>query len=393
MKKISALNSISLRYFIILGISFFVLLCVLHFASGRALWLDENFILDSLKELKPHQIFGPLKHSQIFPRLYLFAIQKISSIFDYNIFSLRLLPFLFMLFGFYVWLRIYKKKEGIGMGYLLFILSWCGSHLMSYYSAELKQYSMDVFVAALFIYFILNQKNYLKSKKINPWLTAKYLFIPSLILVSYTGYFFILLPLYNLLLSIKYNKRNMFYVYVYLASMLLFLCLSYNFDIKHAAADDISAKYWNDYFISTSSFYTFIKSFGEGLRNLFVKWFDITKITKRIMTLFLPFALYAVARIGVKQIKKDNGLIVSLDSIPFVLIIALFVAGIFKIWPFTGARITLFIAPLIFYAIIKGIQMLKTKIFPVYVTLLGVYIITLLSMSIYLLPTYLFMAK
>ena len=378
----------TLRYFIIFGILFYVLLCVLHFASGRALWLDENSILENLKTLSPHQIFGFLKHEQGFPRLYLFFVQTLSRPFNYSVYSLRLLPFLFMLAAFFVWLRIYKKEESAGSGYLLFILAWCGSHFMTYYSAELKQYSADVFVVALFALFILNQRNFLKKQKITPLLTAGYLFLPALILISYAGYFLILLPLYNLLLSMRNNRKNMFYACIYLASILLFVGVSYNFDVKYTQATAGMRAYWNDYYISTSSFSAFIQSFSEGFRNLFARWFLETKLVRRVMTIFLPFAVYAAGLHGWKQIKEDRGAILSLKTITPFLIVGLAAAGVLKIYPFTGARVTIFIAPFIFYAIIKGVELFKDRLPWAYIALLFVYVITLCSTSLYLLCKY-----
>ena len=70
-----------------------------------------------------------------------------------------------MVLAFFVWLRIYRREEDRGVGYLLFILSWCGSHFMTYYAAEVKQYSGDVLVAALFTLFILSQGRHLKPPK------------------------------------------------------------------------------------------------------------------------------------------------------------------------------------------------------------------------------------
>ncbi len=385
------LSKRTLRYFIVFGITFYILLCVLHFASGRPLWLDENSLLDNLKTLSPHQIFGPLKHEQGFPRLYLAGVQALSGPFDYSVYSLRVLPLLFMLSAFFLWLRIYKKEEGTGIGYLVFILSWCGSHFMTYYSAELKQYSADVFVAALFTIFILDQRDLLKRRKLDPLLTAKCLFLPALISISYAGYFFVLLPLYNFLLGAKDNRRNAFYACIYLISVLLFVSVSYGFDVKYTQAAAGMRAYWNDYYISISSFPAFLQSLSEGFRNLFARWFLEVKLVRRIMTIFLPFAVYAIISLGTGQIKKDRGLILSLRTITPFLIIALALAGILKIYPFTGARVTIFIAGFIFYAIIKGIEIFKERFFRVYVALLSVYVITLCSTSLYLLRRYLIM--
>jgi len=375
-----------LQYLIYAGIAFYILLCVLHLASGRPLWLDERFVVDNLQSLRPHQIFGPLQNSQGFPRVYLFLMQKIGITFGYTVFNLRTLPFIFMILSFFIWLGIFKKEKGSSVAYLLFILSFCGSHFTTYYAAEVKQYSADLFAAGLFVYFLLSQKETLSKEKINPIIILQYILLPILLLFSYTAYFFILLPFYNLLLRVK-NKKNLIYLAVYVASLFTFIYLSYNFDIKYTMATGDMRLYWNDYYISTSSFLGFLSSFTEGLRNIFVKRYIITKPVKYIMTVFLPFALYAIFYNAPKEIKDKKGLIVSLKTVTPILLIALFVAGVFKIYPFTGGRVTLFMSGVIFYAMIEGIERWK-RFYLVYRPLLWLYSITVILCSIYLLRKY-----
>lgn len=370
------------------SILFYFLLCILNLMSLRPLWLDEQFLLNNFNELKPLEIFGPLKYSQAFPRLYLYIIRITGSIFNYNPLALRVFPFIFMLAGFAMWLKIFKKEEGRGVNYLLFILCWCGSALMTYYAAEFKQYSADVFSAAVFTYVLLRQKEYLLNSCRTAPLIITYLFLPALLLFSYAAYFFILLPMYNLLLSIKNNKRNLLYFCIYLCSALVFSYISYNSDIKYTVSAHSLRGYWKDYYISSASFYGFMKSFWEGLRNIFTRWFWEAPPVTHIMSIFAPLALYFIIVFGFRQFKKDKCLVVSLSSLTLALLTGLFIAGALKIYPFTGARITLFIAPFIFYAIIKGIGLVRAKNFVPYAILLAVFIFTLLSISVYLLYNY-----
>lgn len=392
MGKICPINNnrrLWVSFAIYSGISFYILLCTLNLFSQRPLWLDEKFIFNNLKELQPNQLFGPLMHSQAFPRAYLFLIQKLAFIFNFNLISLRILPFLFMIAAFFVWNNIFTKFEGKGTGYLLFILSWCGSYPMTYYSAELKQYSADIFVAAVFTYFILSQRKYLEEKNANLFAVLKYLFIPTLILFSYTGFFFILIPAYNLLLSLKRNKNSIFYLIIYVSSALLFFFISYNFDVKYVLSESGLRNYWNDYFISVTTPYEFMKTFTEGLRNLFAGWFLEKKIVIRIMTIFSPFAFFGLVILGCKKLLQDKGRVLTLFSLGLVLFLSLFTAGILRMYPFTGTRVTLFIAIFIFYAIIKSIEIFKKPLFFFYSILLSTYIITLSTTSFYFLVKYL----
>ena len=147
--------------------------------------------------------------------------------------------------------------------------------------------------------------------------------------------------------------------------------------------------YWKSYFISTSSFSGFMETFWEGLRNIFVRWFWQGPPFTWIMTIFMPFALYYVVSRGIKQFRVDNGMLVLLNTLTAILLIGLFIAGVLQIFPFTATRLALFIAPFIFYAIIQGIEMFRAKFFGLYAALSGVFIFTLLSVSIRLISGYL----
>jgi hypothetical protein len=389
LKKIFFPEEAPLRYLNIAGISLYLFLCALHFASGRPLWLDERSILENITQLAPQELLGPLRHAQAFPHLYLLVVQGVSKAFDYNVYSLRVMPFILMLCAFYAWLRLFKREEGAGLNYTLFILAWCGSHLMSYYAAELKQYSGDILIAALFAIFILGQKERLSDQEIRPLSVLKYLLMPALVLLSYTANFFVLIPLYNLILSIKQNRRNVLYACVYFISTALFVSASYFYDARHARVVEDFPVYWNDYFILTGSFPEFIQSFSEGFRNIFVRWFVETSLVRRIMTIFLPFAVYFLAVSGYKRFREDKCRILSLMTITPAVLVGMMIAGVMKCYPFTGTRVTLFIAPFIFYSLIKGIELLKGRFPLAYRGLLSIYVLTLISTSVYVLLKYL----
>lgn len=360
----------------------YLFICLSGFFSRRPPWLDEIYLINNLKELRPWELFGPLRYGQGFPRAYLFIIHNLSSVFNYNVLSLRILPFIFMLTGFGIWLEIFRKARGRGDGYLLFMLCWCGSVYMTYYASEFKHYSADVFAAGVFTYFILKQKESSGLPCLKAGIILQYLFLPLLVLFSYTAYFFILIVAWNLLLLCLRYKRGFLYLAVYLFSAAAVSFISYNADLKYTMSTPALHNYWKGYFISTSSFGGFMTTFWEGLRNIFIKWFWKTPPYTWIMTIFMPFALYYIVRDGIKWFKTDKGLVVALDTITAVLLTALFIAGILQVYPFTAARVTLFIAPFIFYSIIKSIEAFKEKFFKIYAVLSGVFIFTLVAVSV-----------
>lgn len=103
---------------------------------------------------------------------------------------------------------------------------------MSYYASELKQYSMDVLAAGLFILFLIKQKSWLEADESKPRTIAAHIVLPALILFSYTAYFFLLLPLYNLLLGMRKGRRNWLCLLAYAVSSAMFILLSFLLDLR-----------------------------------------------------------------------------------------------------------------------------------------------------------------
>jgi len=143
---------------ITLCVVWFIFLCFLHYFSQRALWVDEVYILNNLKNFTPLQLFGDLERKQVFPRVYLFGIKLLSQQFSYHVFSLRLFSLIAMLSAFFVWARVFKNNLSGRRAYVIAIAGFVCSYKMSYYAAELKQYSMDVLVAGLFCLYLTCQK-------------------------------------------------------------------------------------------------------------------------------------------------------------------------------------------------------------------------------------------
>src|SRR5262249_44595066 len=144
-------------------------------------------VLDSIVKLSPASLFNqPLLDDQAFPRLYLWAVQQFSSLFNHHLLSLRLFSFLAMLAAFGVWLKIARRILDHPLDLILFIGCWCASMPLVYYAAELKPYSMDVLASGLIVLYLLEQD------------TVPLFLLPLLALFSYPAAFLLLLPLYNL---------------------------------------------------------------------------------------------------------------------------------------------------------------------------------------------------
>lgn len=355
----------------------FIFFCLLHYFSQRPLWLDENFILDNIKS---NHIFGPLEHTQAFPRFYLFLIKSFSSLFNYHILSLRFFSLGAMLGAFFVWAKIYRDEFLLSKNFLVAMFSFPSSFYITYYAAELKPYSMDVLVMGLCCFYLSHQKKYLEKKTLSKSFVATTLLLPFTILFSYSSLFVFWLVIYNFLFFLK-EKKNILLLFSYIVVSAGCLIFIYHFDIKYTLSLKSLFSYWNDYFLCIKTAYCFIKSFGEGIRRLSVWWFGNSAIFRKVASFFIPYFLCSLFASGFKSLWQKKGRVWGIDAIGLVVFLELFLLGILKKYPFTGERITLFFSPFVFSFLIKGISFFK-KYKPLYIVVSLFYVVFLAACSI-----------
>ena len=123
-----------------------ILLRAYQFSIDRGLWVDEARVALNVLERSPIELLRPLEHDQVAPFGFLWleklAIIALGS--GENV--LRLLPLLAgiaSLFLFQTVARRYLAPEATNIGLFLF----AASPMLVYFSAETKQYSLDVLVA------------------------------------------------------------------------------------------------------------------------------------------------------------------------------------------------------------------------------------------------------
>ncbi|MEK6300639.1 MAG: hypothetical protein AABO41_07965 [Acidobacteriota bacterium] len=111
-------------------------------------WLDEAFIAVSLRTPSLHVIFGRLEYGQLFPRLYLGAIAIVREALGYQIWSLRLLPFLSFVAATLLWARllVLRARWHAALGFLAGALL-IGATSWLEQAIQLKQYTFDVVLA------------------------------------------------------------------------------------------------------------------------------------------------------------------------------------------------------------------------------------------------------
>lgn len=333
----------------------FVALCLVHLGSQRPLWLDENFVLRNIEALSFQELFGPLKPAQSFPRVYLVLVKWIGAFYNNHVVALRVLSFLFMVGAFFVWKHLYARHcEGKEQESTLVLFSWIASYWMVYYAAELKPYSMDVLAAGLFAMFFFHQKECATTGP-STKLYLGALGLPFLLFFSYTVIFFFWIVCYNFLL-LAFGNRKWIPIFI-LSSVISLGCfgLFYWTDVRHSITSS-GINYWESYFLCTESVGCFFETFGEGIKRYTIFWWSNIKAVRRFAVLLIPVFLYGLARFGYAGLKTDRLRVYSLDSLAAVLFLEFIVLGLWHKYPFTGQRITLFFAPIVFYLIVRTLN-------------------------------------
>jgi hypothetical protein len=273
--------------------------------------------------------------------------------------ALRFLPLVFMIAGFFIWRKLYRDYAENGAFLIFLLLAFAASHFTTYYSAEFKQYSCDLFSVGIFVMFIYYQARCALEPGSLRRLKLFSVLAPVLVFFSYMSALLMWVAAYNYLFLARKDRRFIMPLasYTFIASVCCIMV--FLFDIRFSMANPAMHDYWKDYFVSLNSLPEFFKSLTEGLRNITARWYLEKKWAIRFATVFLPFCWVAIVKYSLSSLKKDKGAVFSLDSLCAVLLIQLFVLGALQLYPFTGCRATLFIAPFIFYMTVKGIFMLK----------------------------------
>lgn len=335
--------------------SLFIFIILLHYFTHRPLWLDEQFVTNSIQSFTYSQVFGPLQDSQAFPRVYLVVIKFFANFFHNDLLALRFFSLVAMLTAFYVWLKNYQRQAGAL--WLLSVLSFAMSYRMAYYGAELKPYSMDVLIVGLYALFFYYQ-NQFSSRPPTRLLNTLSFLMPLCVFFSYATLFVIWLPAWNFILNLKKNRALMAPLIINIVVIAVSVFIFYNIDLKHSVYSKSLHDYWQNYFLGTT-FKDFFTPFGEGYIEIGTWWFGESRLEKKMAMAFLPFLFYAMVRYGWGGLKAQGFKIFRMETLFSVLFIELMVFSIFGKYPFTGDRITLFLAPFVFYMVLKAIEDLK----------------------------------
>lgn len=346
------------KYFYIgafIVIFWYLTLCIIQLLYQRPLWNDEAAVFASIVKFSNKDFFTKvLELWQVFPRGYLFLIQKFSSFYNYHLISLRLPSFICMIWAFFNWLKIVNKELETNHEKFIYALSWASSSVLIYYSSELKPYSMDVLTTSLFILFLYRQ-DHLEKTLPRGLYTGIVCLLPLLGFLSYPAFLFMIFPLYNIFLSAKNERKLVLCGALYAAVLFGVVILSYLFDMRLKPAKAVTEGF-ADYFVSLDSVGEFFKTFGEGVVNLFSRWFaERPRIIKKISIFFFVFGMINLFYSFFANIKMKKWRMDSVYTISLVVFVELFILGVFKKYPFSIPRTSLFFCPIVLFLTLKGL--------------------------------------
>ncbi len=342
-------------------VGWYLLLIILHYFNQRPLWNDEYCIFLNIYGRSVADFFqGPLTHFQQFPRIYLYFIGQWARIFNFHLLALRFFPFVCMSSAFFIWLYLAKKQVRSVMGLLTFFLCWVASAPLIYYAAELKQYSMDVLATTVFLLFLYHQKN-LQQNVSGVAYALILMVLPLFGLFSYPVFFFLLLPIYNILVDIRNNPRLWPFLVIYLMSCLSVFGVVYCLDLRVSNVAMLGAD-WHDHMISLHSAKEFLKTLGENLDNLISRWFvERPKWIRRAARFFVGLGFIRLFGGAWGVFKRDGFRLCSIHSIAFVVFWEHLILSVFKKYPFAVVRTSLFFAPMLLFLTVDALEWLKQR--------------------------------
>ena len=131
-----------------------VLLRLIRFLHNRALWGDEAALALNLIHRSPRELLEPLDFDQASPVLFLLAVKGVATLFGYSEFSLRALALLAGLVSLPLF-WIVAKRVLAPLGALIALTLFAVSDPLVFYSAEVKQYGIDVTITLLLLVLLL----------------------------------------------------------------------------------------------------------------------------------------------------------------------------------------------------------------------------------------------
>lgn len=324
-----------------------VTLRLVQYLYNRSLWLDESYLALNIIDRSFLELFQPLSYNQGAPVGFL-IIEKIAIIiFGSSEYALRLFPFLSgiaSMFLFYGVAKRFIKSEAVPIALGLFAIA----DPLIYYSSELKQYSSDVFIALLILYFVVRN---IYSKRLTVSNMAVFGVLGATVIWFSHASVFILAGI-GMSLAIFSFVRNEWDRIARLSIAYFFWSLSfafcYIFSMRGLSNNTHMLNYWS------GGFMPFPPSSFNDIEWFIDSFFGIFNFPVGLALSGIAALAFLVGSVSVFLQKKEEFFILILP-IPLVLI----ASGLHK-YPFNG-RLLLFIVPSLLLFIAEGVEQIRDK--------------------------------
>jgi len=337
-----------------------VIVRIRAFAHGRSLWVDESSLAISFLD---RSFFGllliPLDYGQSAPPGFIGTTHLITSALGFNQFTLRLIPLLASIAGVVLVYLISVRHLKSYLARAFFIGVFSVSPVLIYYSAEFKQYSVDVLAVLFFTYLLsVNYKN--KSMIWNALLLLLTAWLLSSSLIA--------IPVLALFLVVRFvteqKDHSCTSVWHFVVENRLLLGVSSGFILLHAFHIFINRKVasnMTNYWTAVGAFPPIrIESVDDFLwlplriANMVSDGFISQQVSTPGNLVYSPGAwvpvitLIAIALIVSRS--KQMLFVLSVIVLPVILSFS-------YIYPL-GGRLTLFTIPAVFFSVAKGIDII-----------------------------------
>lgn len=173
---------------ILLGVT----LSLIQFLLNRSIWLDEAMLSLNIIDRSYLQLLTPLDSLQVAPIGFLFIEKFFSLLIPNAEYGLRIFPLLCFWASICLFYKITTQLLKNAKITLLAVSLFCLNSSLLYYSSEVKQYMIDIFICLLLYYALL--KEY--KKDFNKYLILALLGALSIFYQTYQSLFYLPFPFF-----------------------------------------------------------------------------------------------------------------------------------------------------------------------------------------------------
>lgn len=320
---------------------FFTGILIFQYFFNRSLWLDESMLALNIVDRGYRDLLKPLDYSQVAPILFLLIEKLFTQVFGNGELGLRLFPLLCSIASLaliYILVKALTKNKAIAL-IALFILG-C-SPIFIYYSSEVKQYAVDVFV--MLSIFSLYFADHLFLNKRRPLLLA----IAGAIAVFLSNTSVIVLFIIGILVLVRFFLEKKIRINLLLTLFVwgIFFAINYLLFIKGHPTEENMKAYWSYAFMPLTS--EFPGWLDIRVKQVFFELLPIPDYHRLFMILYLASLLQLLI--------KEKFTLVFICVAPIIIHLAL---SAVKMYPF-DLRLILYQAPLYIIVIANGLYQLS----------------------------------